>query len=130
MISSTILYPFNLIRSRQQQLNKNFFEKINKENQNEKTNPSNTNNNISNSNNSNIKGETEFYKFKTIHTNINYGNFVNTTKTIYSLAGYQGFYKGLSPLLIRQIPGSSAFFYTYELTLKFLNSKFEKMWIF
>jgi hypothetical protein len=123
MIASTLLYPFNLIRSRQQQLSKAFFEKVIEQ----KTNSYNENqiekNNLNKKNNQ--KKEAEFYKFKTIHTNLNYGNFINTTKTIYSLSGYKGFYQGLSPLLIRQIPGSSAFFYTYEFTLKFFTSKFQ-----
>jgi len=118
MIASTILYPFNLIRSRQQQLNKSFFEKINNESfdgDNKKDIYKKNNNHIKNS---------DFYKFKTIHTNINYGNFLNTTKTIYIISGFKGFYKGLIPLLIRQIPGSSAFFYTYEYTLSYLKLKF------
>jgi len=115
MIASSILYPFNLIRSRQQQLNKEFFEKIN-------------NNLLSNEKskiaNNDFKKETEFYRFKTIYTNLKYGNFINTTKTIYSISGYKGFYRGLTPLLIRQIPGSSVFFYTYESSLKILNNYF------
>lgn len=122
MIASSILYPFNLIRARQQQLNREFFEKITNEKAN--FNTEDKKKQIKNNDINKVKKETEFYKFKTIHTNIYYGNFLNTTKTIYSLSGYRGFYKGLSPLLIRQIPGSSAFFYTYEFTLKFLNNKF------
>ena len=102
MVASLILYPFNLIRSRQQQLNQNFFKNLN--------------------NNTGI--ENEFYKYKTIYTNQEYGNFLKTTKTIFNLSGMQGFYKGLVPLLIRQVPGSSIFFYTYEFSLKNMNKYF------
>lgn len=121
MIASSILYPFNLIRSRQQQLNNRFFEKITNEYNDKKYNTPIVENN---GKEAKMKSQAEFYRFKTIYTNLNYGNFMNATKTIYRLSGFQGFYKGLSPLLIRQIPGSSAFFYTYEVTLKYLNTIF------
>ena len=101
MFTSSILYPFNLIRSKQQQLDKEFFDNIKKNNN---------------------KEGTEFYKLKTIHTDIKYGNFLKTANLIYGHTGFLGFYKGLTPLLIRQVPGSSVFFYTYEYSLKYLNS--------
>ena len=103
MFASFILYPFNLIRSKQQQLDKEFFDNIKKD--------------------SNKEG-TEFYKDKTIHTNLKYGNFYKTTKLIHKFNGLLGFYKGLTPLLIRQVPGSTVFFYTYEYSLKYMNKNF------
>lgn len=93
--SSIILYPFNLIRSKQQQL----YSKDTKT--------------------SNFHTE---IKKNLIMSNNTYGKFLETIKIIHRQSGIFGFYKGLFPLLVRQIPGSSAFFYTYEYTLKYLNN--------
>lgn len=114
MLASSILYPFNLIRSRQQQLSNNFFDKILNE---EKMNSSN-------SKDLKMKSLAYYYRYNTIYTNLNYGNFRNSAKIIFNSSGFSGFYKGMTPLLIRQIPSSSAFFYTYEFSLKYLNESF------
>lgn len=89
--TSFLLYPFNLIRSKQQQINT---QKVHLDDKL-----------IKNS----------------IITNKDYGYFSNTIKIIYSEQGLSGFYHGLSPLLIRQVPHSVIFFYTYEYVLKYIN---------
>lgn len=92
IFASTFLYPFNLIRSKQQIFNNKLINTID-----------------------------EKLAKNTIIAKNEYGYFWNTVKIIYTSTGLKGFYKGLSPLLLRQIPGSSVFFYTYEYSLKILN---------
>ena len=53
----------------------------------------------------------------------NYGLFFQSIRGIYEANGIKGFYKGLTPSILRQIPGSSAFFYTYEYILKVFKNK-------
>lgn len=88
-IATFVLYPFNVIRSKQQQFS---------------------------SNNLN-----ESLKSHMIISQNRHGLFFNSVKTIYTASGFRGFYRGLTPSLLRQIPGSSLFFYTYEYTLKMFN---------
>ena len=56
-----------------------------------------------------------------ITSNIENSNFIKTSIQIYNNIGFRGFYQGITPLLIRQIPSSAIFFYTYESTLNILN---------
>jgi hypothetical protein len=86
--ASCVLYPFNVIRARQQQ----FSCKI-----------SNLDENL---------------KKHVIITDKNYGLFFNSIKVIHSSNGFKGFYQGIIPTILRQLPGSSTFFYTYEYILK------------
>jgi hypothetical protein len=86
--ASLVLYPFNVIRARQQQ----FSCKI-----------SNLDENL---------------KKHVIITDKNYGLFFNSVRVIYSSNGIKGFYQGVIPTILRQLPGSSTFFYTYEYILK------------
>jgi hypothetical protein len=86
--ASFILYPFNVIRARQQIFS------------------------------SNISNLNENLKKHTIITDKNYGLFLNTIKLIKETNGTRGFYQGILPTVLRQIPASSSFFYTYEYILK------------
>jgi solute carrier family 25 folate transporter 32 len=95
LFTSSLLYPFNLIRSRQQMIQKD------------------------------AHVVSEDVVKKSIVAQKHYGFFLNSVKTIYKADGFSGFYKGLSPLLIRQIPSSSIFFYTYEHALKYFTNRFE-----
>lgn len=88
LTASILLYPFTVIRAKQQQFTKD-----------------------------NVKLSETILK-KSIIANKNYGFINHTIFTIYKTQGIIGFYNGLSLSLIRQIPGSSIFFYTYEYTLK------------
>lgn len=88
LTASTVLYPFTVMRVKQQQFAKN---------------------------NLNLN---ETVLKNAIITNKRYGLIHHTIKTIYNTQGLLGFYNGLAPSLLRQIPGSSIFFYTYEYTLK------------
>ena len=44
---------------------------------------------------------------------------IDAFKKIYSNEGIKGFYKGLTPLVIKIFPTSGIFFLTYELSLSF-----------
>jgi solute carrier family 25 folate transporter 32 len=92
LFASFLLYPFNVIRARQQQ----FTQKVSP-NLNEKL------------------------KSHMIIADKEYGLFLSTIKVLYISNGIKGFYKGLAPSVLRQIPGSSVFFYVYEYTLKQFN---------
>ena len=85
VIASVILYPFNLVRTRQQLFNPENSSKLKED----------------------LKHNITFSKVK-------YGIFFNTMGTIYRSEGLTGFYKGMGILLIRQVPYSALFFYTYE----------------
>ncbi len=87
VIASSILYPFNVIRARQQQFDKK---------------SPNLDKNL--------------LKNMLVSSN-EYGMFINTARIVYNMSGPKGFYKGLSATILRQLPGSSLFFYTYEYTL-------------
>ena len=89
VFASFLLYPFNVIRARQQQFTTKISPNIH-----------------------------ENLKSHMIISNEEYGRFLNTVKTLYSNNGIRGFYRGLMPSVFRQIPGSSVFFYMYEYTLK------------
>jgi solute carrier family 25 protein 38 len=93
LIASFVLYPFNLIRSKQQQIR-------------------NREVNIS-----------EDIKRNSITSNKDYRTFLAAYRTIYTNSGIRGFYFGVTPLLVRHIPSSALFFYTYEHVLKMLNDK-------
>lgn len=92
IIAGVTLYPFNVIRARQQQFSQLTTLNIN-----------------------------DALKRNMILSKRNYGLFFQSIKGIKEANGIKGFYKGLTPSLLRQIPGSSAFFYTYEYILKYLN---------
>jgi hypothetical protein len=86
--ASCLLYPFTVIRAKQQQFTKD-----------------------------NLKLNETLLQ-KSIIANKRYGLIHHSVMTIYKTQGVIGFYNGLSLSLIRQVPGSSIFFYTYEYTLK------------
>jgi solute carrier family 25 folate transporter 32 len=92
MLTSSLLYPFNLIRSKQQQIQLNSKLKLNEKVLNH-----------------------------SIIAENDYANIFKTVRIIYQSNGIKGFYKGLAPLLIRQVPSSTLFFYTYEYILKIFN---------
>jgi hypothetical protein len=52
-----------------------------------------------------------------------YNGMLDCIKKTYRNEGVTGFYKGLTPLLVRQVPASGVFFVTYEATLKALEVK-------
>jgi len=90
LTASSLLYPFTVIRAKQQQFAKD-----------------------------NVKLSETILK-RSIIANKHYGFINHTIITIYKTQGLFGFYNGLSLSLIRQVPGSSIFFYTYEFSLKLL----------
>ena len=51
---------------------------------------------------------------------------IDTFRKIYTNEGIAGFYKGLTPNIMKIFPSSGIFFLVYELTLNVLNS--EKEW--
>lgn len=59
----------------------------------------------------NIKTQMQFFDKK--------NNFRDTTKNIYKIQGLKGFYKGLFPVLLLNIPKAAIRFYSYE----FMNEK-------
>jgi solute carrier family 25 folate transporter 32 len=90
IFTSFILYPFNLIRSKQQQLSET---------------------------NQKLKLDQNLVSRSLLSKN-EHSLFYNSVKLIYSQNGIRTFYNGISPMLMRQVPGSSLFFYTYEYMLK------------
>lgn len=46
---------------------------------------------------------------------------IDTFLKIYKNEGIQGFYKGLTPSLVKIFPTSGLFFLAYEITLSYLN---------
>jgi hypothetical protein len=91
LVASFILYPFNLIRSKQQQIRK-------------------TESTIS-----------EEIRKNSITSKRDYDTFIKACRSVYINNGIRGFYQGLIPLLLRHVPSSALFFYTYEYSLKKLN---------
>ncbi len=91
--ASTTLYPFNVIRARQQQFSSKHFSQMN---------------------NKFLSENVQLPKKE-------YGMFANAAIMIYQSHGARGFYKGWLPTVLRQIPGSTVFFYTYEFCLKKFN---------
>ena len=91
LVASFILYPFNLIRSKQQQI-RNSEAKI-----------------------------SEDIRNNSITSKKDYRTFITACSTIYRNFGIRGYYYGVTPLLVRHIPSSALFFYTYEYMLKKLN---------
>jgi hypothetical protein len=94
LAATIVLYPFNLIRSKQQQI------------QNEQK-----------------RVISENLKNHSITSNNNYKTFYSTCVSIFNSAGIRGYYQGVTPLVLRQIPSSAMFFYTFEYMLKILNKK-------
>lgn len=87
--ASMVLYPFNVIRARQQQFTNKSVPKLH-----------------------------ETLLKNMIVARKEYGLFYQAAVIIYKNNDIRGFYKGLAPTILRQIPSSSLFFYTYEYTLK------------
>lgn len=85
VIASVILYPFNLVRTRQQLFAPENSTKIRQD----------------------LKENISFSKVK-------YGLFVQCMRHIFHTEGPRGFYNGMGILLIRQVPYSALFFYAYE----------------
>ena len=56
---------------------------------------------------------------------IQYKGITDTFQKIYKHEGVRGFYKGLTPLIMKVFPSSGIFFLAYELTLSALNPKTE-----
>jgi len=99
-ITTLILFPLTLIRTRQQQFDKDLLKKSNLDT-------------------------------KSIAPKWSYRNFISTILLIYQHESIKGFYKGLLPTLMRQIPTSLLFFYGYEyfreiLTERLHNYKLEE----
>jgi hypothetical protein len=51
---------------------------------------------------------------------IKYEGMIDTFNKIYKYEGIKGFYKGLTPNLIKVFPTSGIFFIAYEITLSYL----------
>ena len=51
-----------------------------------------------------------------------YNGMIDTFKKIYRNEGIAGFYKGMTPSVIKIFPTSGLFFLTYELTLGYLST--------
>ena len=70
------------------------------------------------------RSEMEVKQLKTRDTNIKkdiqYKGLRDAFKKIYRNEGIKGFYKGLSPTLLKIFPTSGLFFVSYELTLSYL----------
>jgi solute carrier family 25 (mitochondrial folate transporter), member 32 len=62
----------------------------------------------------------KFDKMQSNNGDVFYVTIVDSVKQIYKNEGFKGFYKGLSPNLIRIFPASGVFFLIYDSTLKFL----------
>jgi len=62
--------------------------------------------------------------FKDINTKqeIVYKGMIDTFVKIYKNEGIKGFYKGITPSVIKIFPTSGLFFLTYELTLGYLST--------
>ena len=57
--------------------------------------------------------------FKTnVSEQIYYNGMLDCIRKTYRNEGIVGFYKGLTPLMVRQVPASGLFFVTYEAVLK------------
>ena len=71
------------------------------------------------------KDEMEAKKLKMQKTNrkseIRYDGMIDTIKKIYRNEGMRGFYKGLTPNVLKIFPTSGLFFLSYELTLSYLD---------
>jgi hypothetical protein len=91
LVASFALYPFNLIRSKQQQIR-------NAE-----------------------KAISEDIREHSITSKKDYRTFITACRNVYETAGIRGYYQGVMPSLLRHIPSSALFFYTYECVLKKLN---------
>lgn len=52
---------------------------------------------------------------------IKYDGMIDTFAKIYKNEGIKGFYKGITPSVIKIFPTSGLFFLVYELTLGYLN---------
>jgi|TARA_B110000285_G_C14489196_1_gene323119 hypothetical protein len=51
-----------------------------------------------------------------------YNGMIDTFQKIYRNEGISGFYKGITPSVIKIFPTSGLFFLTYELTLGYLST--------
>ena len=56
-----------------------------------------------------------------IKSEIRYDGMRDTIKKIYRNEGIRGFYKGMTPGVIKIFPTSGLFFLSYELTLSYLD---------
>ena len=54
---------------------------------------------------------------------IKYDGMRDVARKIYQNEGIPGFYKGLTPNLVKIFPSSGIFFLSYELTMAYLRSK-------
>jgi hypothetical protein len=90
LVASFVLYPFNLIRSKQQQLNAE--HSISRD-----------------------------IRDHSITSKRDYRRFLTACRNVYYQNGFRGYYQGVIPSLVRHIPSSALFFYTYEYVLKKLN---------
>lgn len=54
-----------------------------------------------------------------------YDGMIDCVRKTYRNEGIAGFYKGLTPLMVRQVPAAGVFFVTYEGVLKVLEVKQE-----
>ena len=71
------------------------------------------------------RDEMEAKKLRMQETNkgseIRYNGMIDTIKKIYRNEGMKGFYKGLTPNILKIFPTSGLFFLSYELTLSYLD---------
>ena len=96
IFASVVLYPFNLVRTRQQSFDPNISASIK-----------------------------EDLKSSITITKVRYGIFIKSIKHIYLSEGVLGFYKGLGLLIFRQVPYSALFFYTYEKSKEILTKRYQ-----
>jgi len=96
VLTSFTLFPLTVIRTRQQQFDKDLLKNTNLDK-------------------------------NTIVSNYKYGSFISTITIIYKNESIKGFYKGIVPSLIRHIPNSLLFFYSYEHMKQTLNSKLDNL---
>ena len=98
-LSSTIIFPFNYIKAKQQQLSNETSKFHNEKNIQQKL------------------YDADFNAKK-------YVSIISSIKTIYNEYGIKGFYRGYTPVLIKNILKSGSFFYCYEKIKDYLNNKF------